>query len=231
MNEYSIEIFDNHIIALIEGKRVLVDSGAPTSISDGCSLRILGNNYSFPPNFEGFSIDQLNQLLGTKINMLLGADVLKTLNFFVDWDRKTHQFSVEPIDIKGTHIPMDLKFMNIPIVVLQVDGTSLKVFLDTGAKLSYLDPDITSKYNLIGREQDFYPGIGQFKTNIYEVPVMLGNHTFTVIAGNLHRKLQMSLMRTNTQGILGNDIFKHFNMCFNYTPSKIILAAKNSNVV
>lgn len=171
---------------------------------------------------------------GTEINILLGADVLKTLNFFVAWDKKTLQFSVQPIDIKGTHIPMDL-YKNIPIIALQVGKTSLRVFLDTGAKQSYLDPNITSKYNLMGREQDFYPGFGHFETNTYEVPVMAGNHTFTLIAGNLPEKLQMNLMNlmkeANTQGILGNDIFKYFNVCFNYNNKKIILAAKNDNIV
>lgn len=99
----------------------------------------------------GFSIEQLNNLLGTEINVLLGTDVLKTLNFFVDCDKKALQFSLKSLVLEGTHIPLDF-FMNIPIVVLQVDGTNSRVFLDTGAKLSYLEPDITSKYNLIGTD-------------------------------------------------------------------------------
>ena len=228
MNEYSIEIVDNHIICLMDEKRVLLDTGAPNSISDGSSLSVLGNNHSFSRSFMGFSIDELSRLVGTEINILLGGDVLKNLNFFVDWDRKTLLFSSTAIEHKGARVPLDF-FMNIPIVLLYVDGTNLRAFLDTGAKLSYLNPDLTAGHNLLGRTSDFYPGIGQFDTDIYEVPVMLANHPFTVIAGHLPTLLQMPLMRANTQGILGNDIFKYFNVCFNFQVEELILVTRNGN--
>lgn len=228
MNEYSFDIFDNHIIAIIDGKRVLLDTGAPTSIGDGSSFSLLGRNLNFSQIFMGFSIDQLNELLGTKINILLGVDVLRTLNFFVDWDRKTLLFSSIPFEHEGTFIPLEF-FMNIPIVVLQINGTTFRAFLDTGAKLSYLKPDLTSNYKLLGQTSDFYPGVGRFDTNIYEVPVMLGPHTFTVIAGHLPELLQMTLMMANTQGILGNDIFKYFNVYFNLQVGQLILVTRNGN--
>lgn len=230
MNGYSIEIVDNHIISLIDGKRVLLDTGAPNSISDGSYLAVLGNVYSFSRNFMGFSIDEISRLVGTEINILLGGDVLTNLNFFVDWDRKTLLFSSTQFEHQGPHVPLDF-FMNIPILPLYVDRANLRVFLDTGAKISYLNPDITSNHNHLGRTSDFYPGFGQFYTDIYEVPVMLAYHTFTVIAGHLPTRLQNTLMMANTQGILGNDIFKYFNVCFNFQVKKIILVTRKGNAV
>ncbi|GIV46279.1 MAG: hypothetical protein KatS3mg036_1097 [Ignavibacterium sp.] len=228
MNEYPIEIIDNHIIALIDDNRILLDTGAPNSISDGSSLSLLGNNYNFSRNFMGFTINQLNDSLTTEINLLLGGDVLRNLNFFVDWDMKKLLFSSKPFEYEGTYIPLDF-FMNIPIVDLQIDGSTLRAFLDTGAKVSYLNPDLTYNYNLLGTTSDFYPGFGEFDTKIYEVPVKLGTQTFTIIAGHLPNLLQMTLMMANTRGILGNDIFKYFNLCFNLRVGTLILIKRNGS--
>ena len=60
MSNYGIEIFDNHVIILMEGKRVLLDTGAPTSISDGSSLQMMGINYNLPSKYLGFSIQEFN---------------------------------------------------------------------------------------------------------------------------------------------------------------------------
>jgi len=227
MDKYSIEIVDNHIICLIDGKRVLLDTGAPNSISDGNSLLLLGKNFSFSPSFMGFSTDELSNQVGTEINILLGGDVLKHLNFFVDWENKTILFSSTAFKYKGARAPLDF-FMNIPIVLLNIDGKIIRAFLDTGAKLSYLNPDLTSNHSLLGTALDFYPGFGQFNTYIYEVPVILADHTFTIIAGHLPNLLQMTLMMANTSGILGNDIFKYFDVSFNFQIEELILVKRNS---
>jgi len=225
MRKYGIEIFDNHVILLMDNKRVLLDTGAPESISDGSSLQLMGREYRFSSNFLGFSIEKLKELLGTDINILLGADVLKNLNFLVDWDKKEAHFSLTPIPCDGIHLPLDF-YMNIPIIVLNVNGERLKVFLDTGAKLSYFSEEILSQHKPVGRAQDFYPGLGQFTTDIYEITVTINNHSIVVQAGRLPDLLQKTLAITNSEGILGNDIFKYFNVCFNYSERKIILVKR-----
>jgi len=130
MSNYGIEIFDNHVIILMEGKRVLLDTGAPTSISDGSSLQMMGINYNLPSKYLVFSMQEFNQLIGTEINILLGADILKNVNFLVEWDKKEIQFSSTPFMCKGVSIPVDF-YMGIPKIDLKVNGRGLKVFLDT----------------------------------------------------------------------------------------------------
>ncbi len=225
MSKYGIEIFDNHVIILTDNKRVLLDTGAPESISDGSSLQIMGQEYRFSSNFLGLSIEKLKELLGTDINILLGADVLKGLNFLVDWDEKEIQFSLNPIPCEGIHVPLEF-YMNIPIIALNANGERLKVFLDTGAKLSYFVEEILSRYKPIGRAQDFYPGFGQFTTDIYEITVKINNNSIVIQAGKLPELLQRTLAMTNAKGILGNDIFKYFNVCFNNSEREIIMVKR-----
>lgn|GEM_PF-479268 len=226
IEEYPIEIYDNYIIAVIEEEKIFLDTGSNISISDGCELNILGKNYTFRRNFMYFSIDNINQCLGRQVNVLLGMDVLRNLNFFIDYRRKRIQFSQNSLNLLGTHISLEF-FDSRPIVALQVNGENVRVFWDTGAKITYLNPNITNQYNFIGRTEDCHPAIGKFKTNIYEIPIILGNRKFTIRAGNLPEQIQQNLItiqsQSGTQGFLGNNIFEYFNICFNFCNEEIIL--------
>jgi hypothetical protein len=102
--------------------------------------------------------------------------------------------------------------MGIPIIKLEVNNQPLKFFLDTGAKLSYLSEDFTSGYSSVGTEEDFYPGVGQFETECYEIPTSLGSNDFVVRCGNLPFMLQLTLMLGGTDGIIGFDFFNSFKV-------------------
>ncbi len=227
MEEYSIEIVDNHIIVVINGIRVLIDTGSPSSLSDGSVLTLLGNNYNnFTDNLQGFTIDDLNNFINARVNILLGEDVLRNINFFVDWDNRRILFSIEPFQQQGTFIPLNF-FMGIPIVELEINNERFNVFLDSGAKVSYLNQELTDNYEQIGEAEDFYPGFGNFTTNIYKVPVRLGNTEIIIRAGNLPNILQYTLHMANCRGILGNEINNYFNVYFNLSIDQLILIPKN----
>ncbi len=112
-------------------------------------------------------------------------------------------------------------FMGIPIIELSVDIRKLNFFLDTGAKLSYLPQNITGNYPSLGRVEDFYPAIGRFQTDSYEIPTSLGEVSFTAKYGNLPNILQGTLTAANAQGIIGFDFFNHF---------KVVLDLQNNNL-
>lgn len=225
MEEYPIEFFDNHIITHIDGKSILIDTGSPFSLGDCRSIQLLGNNYSLYSKCLNFSIDDISELLGKKVNVLLGGDILRDIYFYINCDKKIIQFSSEPLSINGEQILIVLE-NNVPTLDLQINGNNFKAFLDTGAKISYIDPEITSNYKSIGRANDFYPGLGRFETNIYEVPITLGSYSFTIVAGNLPDILQMLSFILNSKVFLGNDIFKFFNVYFSYRDKKIVLVKK-----
>jgi hypothetical protein len=222
-NKFNIEIFDNHIIAIINDKKVLLDTGAPFSFSDGSSLEILGEKYNFPSDFFGVTIDNINNLLGTQINVFLGLDVLSKLNFLIEWSKNNIYFSSEPIKIDGVRIYPDFSY-GPPLLNIRIEDKVLRVYLDTGAKISYMKSEITSCYPLVWKAKDFYPILGHFETNIYELPITLANYTFKIKVGNLPSILQRFLdMMGNPDGVLGNDVFGYFDICFNFTNKELIL--------
>ncbi|RCK75922.1 MAG: hypothetical protein IGBAC_1197 [Ignavibacteriae bacterium] len=230
MNEYPLDIFDNHLIVLIDGKRMLIDTGSHISLSDGSSLSILEENYTFPESFCGISLDQLSEFIGTKINILLGGDVLTKINFYVRWENKLIHFSKKPFNHNGICIPLHF-YKNVPVVDLNVNQQNLRLFLDTGAKISYFGPDIVYNFEPLGSIKDFYPTIGNFETKIYHLPVIIDEKEFLVTCGILPEFLRNALQLVNIQGLLGNDIFKYFDLCYNFTTNLLILMKRNNSSI
>jgi len=213
MNRYIIKVVDNHIIVEIENNIVLVDTGAPYSVGKGSEIDILEKPYNLSSDYLGITVDKISEYIGTNIDILLGADILSDIYFQINLQDKLLCMDRTPIDIDGATMSVSL-FMNIPIIEFEIRGKDIRAFLDTGAKLSYLDSEVTEDYESIGTETDFYPGVGQFSTPTYEVPITLLNQNYLVVFGNLPALLQMTLMMANTSAILGNELFKYFTVSF-----------------
>ena len=150
-------------------------------------------------------------MLGTRITTLLGADILSNYKIMLDYKNEVVTFSKSEISFEGSEVEIS-NFMGIPIIELSIDHQKLKFFLDTGAKLSYLSNNITKNYESIRTEEDFYPGVGQFETKCFEILTQLENKDFTVTYGNLPPLLQMTLMLSGTNGIIGFDFFNTFQV-------------------
>jgi hypothetical protein len=96
--------------------------------------------------------------------------------------------------------------MGIPIVTIRVAESDYRMFFDTGAKISYFQDDSLSNFPPAGRVTDFYPGVGQFQTDTYQVEIALSGIVFSVRCGTLPGLLGVTLMMASTQGIIGNQI-------------------------
>jgi hypothetical protein len=111
--------------------------------------------------------------------------------------------------------------MGIPIIEMSINNQNLKFFFDTGAKLSYLSDRFTSNYKCSGIEEDFYPGVGIFQTESFDILTRFGNYNFYAKYGNLPKLLQMTLMLGGTDGIIGFDFFNNFKIYLDLKNSKL----------
>ena len=98
--------------------------------------------------------------------------------------------------------------MEIPIITASVSGREFKMFLDTGAQVSYLQDEIIESFPKSDSMTDFFPGFGTFDTETYLVDMGLGCLQFSLRCGTLPLMLGMTLMMGGTEGVLGNDIFR-----------------------
>ena len=97
--------------------------------------------------------------------------------------------------------------MGIPIVSTRIRGIDYRMFLDTGAQISYFQHDSLQSFPAAGLVTDFYPGVGEFHTETHNVDVTLGGVEFTLRCGVLPELLGATLMMAETDGIIGNQVF------------------------
>ena len=220
MTTFQIKLYKGHPIIKDGNNTILIDTGAPSTIHIANSLFFCSDNFSCVTNYMGLTVPKISEMLGTEITTLIGADILSNFKILFDYKNEVVAFSKDETNspMKETTIS---SFMGIPIIELKVDNQKLKFFLDTGAKLSYLDSKITSQHTSIGTDEDFYPGVGKFETECYEILTNFGDKEFNVKYGNLPSLLQMTLMLGGTNGIIGFDFFNNFKVCLDIKNGKI----------
>ena len=174
----------------------------------------------------GISTESLSRSDGTPINALIGADILNQFDILVDPTTNTLKLSQDELPLAGPSLELD-SFMGIPIIEATVGEDKVRMFIDTGAKLSYFDSDRTRAFQSVGVETDFYPGLGEFNTNAYDIPVMLATETVPLRVGNLPQSLKMTLMMADTGGILGTAIFRTHKVT--YAPRRNTMTIQRMN--
>ncbi|MDW7730387.1 MAG: hypothetical protein SCJ94_10345 [Bacillota bacterium] len=209
IERYPLKVFDNHLLIYISGMQVLLDTGTPTSIGK-VPLLLLGSTHIPQHSFMGLNIDALSKCLGHQIDYVLGSDLLKKFHLIVDYDKRIATFSDSPQNIPGRPFSVET-MLNVPVITITIANQNARMFFDTGAKISYLKKSFTSGLPCTGIAEDFYPGIGQFQTNLSKAALTIMGENIELNCGNLPPLMEMSLVVANCAGIIGNDIFQYFN--------------------
>lgn len=220
MKQFQLQLFKGHPIINDGENSILIDTGAPSTIHASDTLYFCSESYGCLTNYMGLTVSKISDMLGTEITTLLGADILSDFKVLLDYQNQIIELNKQEIDIDGTQVDIS-NFMGIPIIKMTVDNQELKFFLDTGAKLSYLSDSLTSNYESVGTDEDFYPGVGKFQTECFAIPTVFGDNEFVVKYGNLPTLLQMTLMLGGIDGIIGFDFFNNF---------KVVLDLKNNRL-
>lgn len=225
MKKFNIEIFKGVPFIRENDDVILIDTGATNTISSQNEYEFLGESYNVLTNYMGIDMQQLRNMLGKDITSVLGADILSKYVIMFDYQKNSVEFHDTPINIDEKNIPMEL-FMNVPVIELFIDNERLRMFIDTGANLSYLTEEYLTGYESIGEFDDFLPGFGNFSTSVYEIITKMNNSIFNVRYGVLPELLQMTLMMANVQGVIGNELFQNFKILIDY-PNRSITYKKH----
>ncbi len=217
MNTLQLQLRDGHVFVELGGELWLLDTGAPTSFGTSRRLTIAGEHFSPGASYLGLSAVTLSHFVGVQCAGLLGADILGRFDHIVDTAGSKLTVSTAELGHHGQSVRLD-EFMGIPIVTARIGASDYRMFFDTGAKISYFQDASLTKFPPAGNVTDFYPGVGQFQTDTFEVPVSLGGVAFTLRCGTLPGLLGVTLMMANTKGIVGNEILR--NRTVGYFPRR-----------
>jgi Ca-activated chloride channel family protein len=202
-------IHDGHVLAEIGQGRVLLDSGAVTSFGDDAHIRIGRSDYPLASEFMGMRIGDIGRLVNTRLTALLGADVLNRFDYRIDSGAGTFAVAEGTMDLAGAVLPLE-SFQGVPVIRAAIGGQERRCFFDSGAKLSYLHSSLAAAYPVTGQDTDFFPGFGEFTTEVRDVEIAVGGHRETIRFGVLPQLLEMAVSMSGTQAILGSVLCERY---------------------
>ena len=209
---------NNHIIFASGAKRVLVDTGAGTSVSDESAWSFMGQPRPLISRYLGADCDRISQLVGTRVDILMGNDIFKDLDFRIDLDQLKIVFSSELLDGPGEMLPGQAWVLDGSI-----KGRSVRTLVDTGAKLSYLSRKVAVWADLqeVGQARDFWPPYGKFETPIFNCTLNLGNRKAEFPVGILPVEVDRGLFHL-ADAFIGVDLLKLGAMTFSLRSGHLI---------
>jgi len=223
VQDYRLREVNGHMLAEIGGDRVLIDSGIPVSLGRNDEWFFMQRLLPLLPAYLNVDMDTISGLVGEPLDIIIGADILAPWCVQFDLPRGRIAFSTRPMLRGGHSFPLSV-LMGVPIVNVDVRGAPQRAFLDTGAKLSYAAADLLQGLTPVGHEQDFYPMLGTFETDVYQVPMSLGDLSFTLRCGALPPLLEATLAVAGKQVIIGVDLFRQFQVELDMERNRVTLA-------
>ncbi|GEM_PF-379380 len=226
--EFRMDIISGHLVIHVDRFLDVLDTGSPVSIGNIHKFLFMGEMFRLHEEYLGVDTHTVSQQVGKQIDAMLGMDILHNYTVTIHYTGRRVYFSKNgSFLVNGERMEMK-DVMGIPFIQVPVNGATQKMLLDTGSPLNYLTSGATRGLQQVDTAKDTYPGIGEFVTPIYEMPVSIAGVTVPLRFGNLPSLLESSLMVSGTQGILGTEIYRYFDVAFAFPEHRIFIAPANS---
>jgi len=214
---------DHMLIRGGQGRLALLDTGSPLSIGRGEEYRVAGQVFN-PSTAMSSVLDAAGKHIGREVDWLFGHDFFAANRVVIDWSgRHAHVLGQNPAP-HGLAIPFELA-MNVPIVTGRWSRGTFRAVVDSGASLSYVPSEVVQGLTPTGKRKDFYPGFGEFETDVWRVRCEIGGRRITISAGILPPMLQMmfGLMLGANGWIVGSDFFRGCTTVIDYPSSSFTI--------
>ncbi len=97
--------------------------------------------------------------------------------------------------------------LGTPVAMASIGGAEVRMVVDTGAQFGYLRDRYLQGRRSLGPRDDFHPILGDYTTEVFEVPVTLGDATMNLVFGAMPPGVALMMDMANTDGVLGTDLF------------------------
>ena len=225
---FDIELHRGVPVIVCQGVRAAIVTGTPESFGR-VPLRILGREYPLQTTFAGASAESIGQHLETTIDAVIGGDFLKVFECLIDLDRGKVIFSHGSLGCDGVSLRTPLR-LDVPTAEVRIGARHGIAFLDTGARLSYMDPRAVTGLP-VGREKDFLPMFGEFETDVYEADIELAGLQFRARFGLLPALLQQSMAALGAQWVIGSELLRQCPVLLDLQHHRIMLVQHEPSFV
>jgi hypothetical protein len=220
----AFESASDHIVLLApRGRRLVLDTGSPFSVGRG-TFRLLGSSHRLAHESIGVDLERVGNLIGTRLDGLIGTDVVGRAPFTIDWSSSQVSFGVDSERAGGAVVPMPALF-GIPRVECRVAGRSVSALVDTGAAISFLAEPWDGLPKPTGKRHEFFlsaTGVEEFDTPVRRLSVQCGK-TFESTFGQLPAQPARALKSASIDAILGADLWKTFPVTFDVSGGRLVV--------
>lgn len=227
--DYPLRLVKGVLVADIAGLSVVIATGSPISTGVVEDWFFLDQVHKLSKDTLGVTPAYVGKNIGTHVDILLGMDIMKKFHVTVDLKNKRISFSADsPVNmfnnkwVGAERIPFQ-DLVGTPIIPCLIDGKNVELYLDTGAKLTYLDSMLVKNRTALGIEKDFFYTIGEFETEFYELPVRLGRVQMDLMCGKMPGLMQKLVLGSGKRGVLGTEIFERHGVCLAFPDHELIL--------
>ena len=225
---YRLEIVDKHpVLTNFLGKRFLVDTGSPISMTVNSEPFLLCGE-----SFESSKlniIDTVQELSGLDVDGLIGLDVLSKFNVLISYKEGVIKLSREAFHIPGQMVNMHVIPLKSAVTFeANLNGQPVRCILDTGAASAnyVVSAKLVEGLESAGECEDFYPGVGRFRTTLYDMYLGVGEMNVPVKCGMLPSSLSAlsRLISLMGQAVIGFDLLSQVNaVAINFRDKTMII--------
>jgi hypothetical protein len=205
------------------GRLAILDTGSPMSIGRGAEYRVAGQVFN-PSTAMQSVLEAAGNHIGRRVDWLFGHDFFAQNRVVIDWPaRRARILNPDEPTPRGFGVPIEL-VMGVPAVTGRSSRGRVRAVIDSGAALSYVPADVVQGLTPVGKSTDFYPGFGEFETDVWRVRTEIGGRAITIRAGILPPMLQMmfGLVLGADGWIVGSDFFRNRAMVIDYRNNRIV---------
>lgn len=220
---HGLELVRDHMLLRLPHGLALIDTGSPVSIGRGRTLRLQGREWT-PSTGMAFALDAVSDHIGTRVEWLLGHDVIRAHPMALEWGRGRARVGRTRFPASSSIVHRVEFAMGIPITAASHRGTDIRAVLDTGAALSYAPRSAVEGLVAVGSHRDFFPGFGEFETETWAVTVNIGRRELALRVGVLPEPLQLMFgMLLGPDGwIIGSDFFRDRAVYLDYRRREVV---------
>jgi Ca-activated chloride channel homolog len=207
IRDYRLSFDTGQLMAEVEGMAVFLNTASPTSIAAVPDIVLMNERYKFQREANGMTCEGLSKALGTRVDVMLGMDVLRDLHLRIIPQHGLIQFSRQPFRSSGARLPLQME-ETPPLTQLKIGKENITMQLVTALKLNYIPSGIAAGLNQVGTASDSLPAGLAFSTALYELPLALGRHGLTLNFGVAPNAMRGALALGAGQGVLGTDFLQ-----------------------
>lgn len=218
---HRFEISGGLLVANLAGQRIVLDTGSPVSFSRLGSVLFGGRVHRNANSSWAGDADWLSNLAESKLDGLVGCDVLQDYRFMID--RGAGEIAViGPTEMGKAAIglPFD-RATGVPVISARVNGLPTRVVLDTGAACCFTTAKLLAGVaECDSRIEVRHPSHGPSMTKIYiaslaiggEAAVSIPEHPFALVAP----ELEATMTGFGIGGIIGLDVILEDQLVFDF---------------